>query len=136
MPTTKFMTNRPPSIRILRDDVVDQVVGQAELGDAVAQHAAERVERLEHRHREALRGQQVGVDEPGGAGPDDRHRRVGGRLPRIAHTGEPALGRLRVDQLLPLRQVPLELPDRDRQFLDAHALALQFLRAYPPGDIG
>ena len=60
----------------LADHVVDQRVGQAELGNAVAQHAAEFVEGLEHRDREAFHGQQIGVDQAGRAGADHRDRRL------------------------------------------------------------
>ncbi len=67
LPTMKFFTNRPPSARDLADHVVDQLVRQAEFGDAVAQHAAEVVERLEHGDREAFSRQQIGVDEAGRA---------------------------------------------------------------------
>ena len=69
LPTTKFLTNLPPSSVDLADHVVDQRVGQAELGNAVAQHAAEVVEGLEDGDREAFHRQQVGVDQAGGPEP-------------------------------------------------------------------
>ena len=82
LPTTKFLTNRPPSSRDLADHVVDQRVRQAELGNAVAQHAAEVVERLEDGDRKAFRRQKIGVDQAGGAGADHRNRRLLGPRPR------------------------------------------------------
>ena len=66
----------------LADHVVDQLVRQAELGDAVAQHAAELVEGLEHGDREALGRQQIGVDQTRGTGTDHRNRRLLGLAPR------------------------------------------------------
>jgi hypothetical protein len=49
--------------RDLAHHVVDQVVRQAKLGNAVAQHATEFVERLEDRDRETFRREQVRVDQ-------------------------------------------------------------------------
>ena len=53
----------PAEQRDLLDHVVDQVVRQAELRDAVAQHSAELVERLEHGDRETFHREQVGIDQ-------------------------------------------------------------------------
>ena len=131
------MTNRPPSSLILRDDVVDQRVRQPEFRDAVAQHAAEFVEGLEDRDRKALRRQQIGVDEAGGAGADHRDRRLLRLRPR-ADVALPALGRPRsvLRELLALGQEPFELADLDRPAGErADALALQLLRADAAGDV-
>ena len=138
MPTTKLVTNRPPSSLILRDDVVDQRVRQPELRDAVAQHAAEFVEGLEDRDREALGRQQIGVDEAGGAGADHGDRRLL-RLRPGAHVAlqTARAGRLGLRELLALGQEPFELADLDRPPGErADALALQFLRADAAGDVG
>ncbi len=68
LPTTKFADELAAEQRDLANHVVDERVGKPELGDAVAQHAAEIVEGLEHGDGKALGRQQIGVDEPGGAG--------------------------------------------------------------------
>ena len=76
LPTTKLRDELAAEQPDLADHVVDQRVGQAELGNAVAQHAAELVESLEDRDRIALGRQQIGVDQAGGAGADHRDRRL------------------------------------------------------------
>ena len=122
----------------LLDDVVDQRVRQTELGDAVAQHAAEVVERLEHRDGIALGRQQIGVDQAGGTGTDHRDRRLLGPLPRgnIIRRDEGGVAAFLASEALALRQVPFELADLDRPAGDgADALALQFLRADAAGDV-
>ena len=50
---------------------LDDVLGQAELGDAVDQHAARGVERLEDRDVVALLGELAGGGQAGRAGADD-----------------------------------------------------------------
>ena len=120
----------------LPDDVVDQVVRQPELGDAVAQHPTERVERLEHSDREPLRCEQVRVDQTGRSRADDGDRWLGSDIPRVGDVGVPLSGGIRIDQLLPLRQVPLHLSDLDRHLgVQAHSLALQLLRTHSPGHV-
>ena len=113
LPTTKLRTKRPPSSVILLDHVVDQLVRQAELRDAVAQHAAELVEGLEHRDRESLDREQVGVDQARRARADHRDRRLVRLGPRADAAGE-APRDVGVHQLVALRQEPLELADLDR----------------------
>ncbi len=125
----------PAEAADLRHDVVDQLVRQTELGDAVPQHPAELVERLEHGDREALGGEQVGRDQARRTRAHDRHRRPYSLLPRIVQALEPRGKADRVGELLPLGQEPLELADAHRLLVDAHALALQLLRAHAAGDV-
>ena len=121
----------------LRDHVVDQFVGQAELGNAVTQHATKGVEGFEDSDREALGGQQIGVDEAGGTGADDRDRWLVGLDPGIGQIGELRGDAFGIDQLLALGQIPLELADLDRSLgVGADALTLKLLRADAAGDVG
>ena len=121
----------------LADNIVDEFVGQAEFGDAVAQHAAERVEGFKHRHRIAFDGQQVGVDEARRAGADDGNRRLVGLRPGVGETGKTCGDAFGVHHLFTLWQEPFELADFDRLLVvRANALALQLLRADAAGDVG
>ena len=138
LPTTKFVHEPAAEQLDLADHVVDQLVGQAELGNAVAQHAAEFVERLEHRDREALGRQQIGVDEAGRAGADHRDRRLLGLRPRVDAapssrsadgSGSTSFSRCGRNH----SSWPISI---GRSVMRAHALALQFLRADAAGDVG
>ena len=53
--------------------LLDDGLGQTELGDAVHQHAAGQMQRLKHRDLIALLGQVAGAGQARGAGADDRH---------------------------------------------------------------
>ena len=139
LPTTKFLTNLPPSRSILPTTSSISAVGQTELGNAVAQHAAEVVKGLEHGDGVAFGRQKIGIDQAGGTGTDHRDRRLVGRLPG-ADVVFPAVSVDAVFQFelaLALGQVPFELADLERQADQfAGALALVFLRADAAGDVG
>ena len=107
------------------------VLREPKLGDAVDEHAADLVERLEHGDVVALLHQVAGGSERGGA---------------AAHAGDPlpAGGRARRQTELARLRLPVgdeafEVADRERAELPAHhagALALVLLRADAPGDRG
>ena len=61
----------------LLDAAVDQVLLHLEVGDAVAQQAADAVGLLEHRHRMAGARQLLGAGQAGRAGADDRDALAG-----------------------------------------------------------
>src|SRR5208337_3988694 len=94
------------------------------------------MEGLKDRDRIALRRQQIGVDEAGGAGADHRDRRLLRLRPRTDIALKTLIRRLRAGELLALGQEPFELADLDRPAGEsADALALQLLRADPAGHV-
>ena len=70
-PTSVLHSNLTPSLRSLSISASITVVGQAEIGDAVLQHAARLVERLEHGDVAAGLGHVGGAGHAGGTGADD-----------------------------------------------------------------
>ena len=66
-----------PSASICSDAPVDQVLLHLEVGDAVAQQAADAVVLLEHRHRMAGAGQLLGAGQARRAGADHRDALAG-----------------------------------------------------------
>ena len=107
---------------------LDDGLRQAELRDAVDQHAAGGVERLEDRDVVADPGELAGRGEPGRARADDRDPLAGLRRPGVAEL----LGVV----LRPVGDEALEVPDGDRLArlgAQADLLALGLLRADPPG---
>ena len=106
----------------------DDALGQAELRDAVDQHAAGHVQRLEDRHLVAQLGQVDRAGQPRGAGADHGDLPAGSR------------GRRRGLEVLAQRvvaHVALQPADGDRLALladDAYRLALRFLRADAAAD--
>ncbi len=115
--------------------IVDELVGQPELRNAVAQHAAELVEGLEDSDREALGRHQVGGDQTGRTRTHHRHRRTGALLPGVGASFEAGLEVLGLGALLPLRQEPLQLADAHGVLVHAVGLALQLLGAHPAGHV-
>ena len=113
----------------LLDATVEVALLHLELGDAVAQEAADAVGAFEHddvvaRARELLRGR-----EARGPGADDRDPLA--RLHRGVHRGDPPLVPRAVDDL------DLDLLDRDRVLVDAeHARRLARRRAQATGELG
>ena len=108
--------------------LLDDGLGQTELGDAVDQHAAGQVQGLEHGDLIPLPGQVAGAGQAGGAGADDRHAMaVGGGSGRL-------LGGVGV---VPVGHKPLQAADADGLALDAPdalALALGLLGADAAAD--
>ncbi len=113
----------------LVEAAVEVALLHLELGDAVAQQAAEAVGPLVDDHGVAGPGQLLGGGQAGGAGADDGHRLArahGGR-----HRSHPALG-------------PGPVDDRDLDLLDGHRVGVdpehagRFARgrAQPPGELG
>ena len=98
-------------------------LGQAELGDAVHQHAPRQVQGLEDRHVIALFGQVAGAGQPRRARADHRHlMAVGGRALRLPG----GVG------VVPVGHKPLQAADAHRLVLDAAdalGLALALLGA-------
>src|SRR5699024_10372558 len=115
---------RAQAVNLLLDDVL----GQTELGDAVHQHAAGHMQRLVNRDGVAHLGQVAGDGQTGGACADDRDLvAVRGRL----------FGRGGVVLTVPVGNEPLQPADADGFALDAAdalALALGFLRADTTAD--
>ena len=109
--------------------LVHDLLGQAELRDAIHQHAARLVQRLVNGHVVAELGQFARGRQAARAGADHRHFPAAGR-----RDGE----RLRLRVLAgPIRHVALQVADGHRHALvaaDALDFALGFLRAHPPGD--
>ena len=111
------------------DLALDDLLGQAELGDAVGQHAAASEEGLEHGDVEALTGELAGAGDAGGAGAHDgdlltvlglAHRSAADLIGHVAHHA-------------------LELTDGHGLALaaeDALALTLVLLRAHAATDGG
>ena len=107
------------------DLLFDDGFGQAEFGDAVHEHAAREVQRLEDGHVVPALGEVARAGEPRRAAADD-----GDFVPvRLRLQGQvAAVG------VVPVGNEPLQAADGDRLALDAaHALAfaLRFLRAHP-----
>ena len=105
--------------------MLDDLVGQPELRDAVRQHATGQVQGLVDRHVVTAAGQLAGRRQAAWAGPDDGHALAGsledGRLVLRLPAG-------------PVGDEPLEVTDGDRCTLappDALGLALVLLRADP-----
>src|SRR5699024_5489902 len=101
---------------------------QTELGNAVHQHTAGRMQRLKDRDLVSLAGKVAGAGQAGGTGADNRDLVPVGGHPRgqLLRLGVVAVG-----------HIALEAPDTDRLTLDpphAFALALGFLRADPAAD--
>ncbi len=111
----------------------DDVLGQAELGDAVGEHAARRVQRLEDRDRVAELRELACARQAGRAGADDRAAQSARRR-RLGHAAVLELARE-----VGVAEEALEAPDRDRlALLGEHArrLALLLLRAHAAADRG
>ena len=114
---------------------VDHLVGEAELGDAIAHHAAQLVQGLEDRHLVAGAAAVRGAGQARGAGAHDRHALAGlGR--HFRHLGPAAFAGV-------VGQEALHLADADglEDVLlglahGAVALALAFLRADAAADGG
>ena len=99
-----------------------------ELGDAVAQQAADAVGPLEHHHRVTGAGELLGGGQPGRAGADDGDLLAGQLVGRQRH--DPALVEGVVDDL------DLDLLDGHRVLVDAeHAGRLARRRAQPTGEL-
>ena len=129
LPMTLLVSNRTPRSRRVLHLAVDDLAGQAEARDAVAEHAADHVQRLEHGDVGAVAHQIGGDREPGGAGADHRD------LAEAA--GERRRPGLREPGVVP--HEALEPPDAHRLDLladDALGLALRLLRADAPADRG
>ena len=92
--------------RHLLQAAVDDPLFQLEVGDAVAQQAADAVVLLEDHHLVAGAGKLLGGGQPGGPGADDGHALAGAawRRQRL----DPALGEG------PLGDLVLDVPDDDR----------------------
>ncbi len=108
---------------------LDDVLRQAELRDAVDEHAAGGVEGLEDRDVVAELGELAGRGQAGRPGADDADR--------LAVRGRPACGDLVGVALGPVGDEPLEAADGDGLALlpaQADAFALALLRADPAGD--
>ena len=100
-----------------------------ELGDAVAQQAADPIGALEHHDVVAGTGQLLGGRQTGGPRADHRDPLAG--LGRRGLRHDPALAPCPVDDL------DLDLLDGDRVGVDAeHAGRLARRRAQPPGELG
>ena len=110
--------------------LLDDRLGQTELGDAVHQHAAGQMQGFVHGDLVPLPGQVSGAGQARGAGTDDGHLvTVGGGLRRL-------LGGVGV---VPVGHEPLQAADAHALGLDAaHALgfALRLLGADPSADGG
>ena len=111
------------------DEVVDlflyDQLGQAEFGDAVHEHAARKVQRLEHGDLIPALGEVARAGEP---------RRPAADHGDLVAVGLGFDGEIAAVGVVPVRHEPLQPADGDRLALDAaHALllALRFLRAYP-----
>ena len=89
--------------------LLDDVLGQAELGDAVEQHAAGRVEGLEDRDVVAVLDELARGGQAGGAGADDRDLLAGRRRGVGLRSGPGAPG--------PVGDEALEVADGDRAAL-------------------
>ena len=70
-PTAALVRNSVPSASIWREAPVEVALLHLELGDAVAQQAADAVGALEHDDVVAGPGQLLGGGQPGRAGADD-----------------------------------------------------------------
>jgi hypothetical protein len=103
---------------------------QAELGDAVAQHAARVALALEHGHVVAEQREVVGGGDAGGPGADDGHGLAGGGVEAL---GDAVAGGLQV------AGGALQVADVDRLAVARPAVAADVLagpRADPPQDAG
>ena len=110
---------------------LDDRLGQAELGNAVDEHAAQLVQRLKDAHAMALLDEVAGGGEAGRAAADDGHAFARGR--RDGGQAELAAGALEVGDKA------LQVADgHGRALLAQHAsaFALVLLRADAPGDGG
>ncbi len=108
---------------------LDDVLGQAELGNAVDQHPAGGVEGLEDGDVVAELGELARGGQASRAGTDDGDPLAGRRRIGVAELLEMGLG--------PVRDVALEVANGDRFALlapQADQLALRLLGADPPGD--
>ena len=117
--------HRPHDVDLAADDLL----GQAELGDAVDQHAADLVQGLEDGDLVALLDQVAGRAQAGRSAAHDGHLLAGGR----GDLGQADLARL----ALVVGHEPLEVADAQGLELvaqDAAALALGLLGADPAGD--
>ena len=114
------------------DILVDDLLRQAVLGDAVAQHAAVRVQRLEDRHRVAQLREVAGHREAGRARADDSDLLLAPHLGRGGLAAVPVLA-------LPVGDEALQPADADRVLMgEEHAarLALVLDRADAAADRG
>ena len=110
--------------------LLDNGLGQTELGDAVHQHAAGQMQGLVHGDLVSLPGQVAGTGQAGGAGPDDGH---------LMAVGGGTHGLLGGVGVVPVGHKPLQAADAHALGLDAaHALgfALRLLGADPAADGG
>ncbi len=113
----------------LVEPAIEVALLHLELGDAVAQQAAEAVGPLEHHDVVAGPGELLGGGQAGGTRADHRDPLAGPHLGR--QRGDPALRPGPVDDL------DLDLLDRDRVLVDAeHAGRLARRGAEPPGELG
>ncbi len=131
LPTRKLVHELAAQLPDLPHHVIDQLVGQTELRNAVTQYAAKFMKGLEYGDRITLLGQQIGVDQAGGAGTHHRDRRFVGLGPGIDEIGHLEEG-VRIENLFALGQVPLQLADLDGSLvMGADPLALDLLRDRP-----
>src|SRR5690606_32366482 len=113
----------------LGDATVDVVLLELEVGDAVAQEAADRVVPLVHGDRVAGARELLRGGEAGGPGPDDGDREAGEAL-RHLRRDVPAGERLVDDR-------DLDVLDRHGRLVDAeHAARLARRRAHATGELG
>ena len=112
----------------LGDPPLEVALLHLELGDAVAQQAADAIGPLEHDHGVSGPGELLGGGQPRRARADDRDRLAG--LPARHDRRDPALGPGAVDDL------DLDLLDRDRVLVDAeHARRLARSGAQAAGEL-
>ena len=120
--------NSTPSGRHQREPAVEEPLLDLELGDAVAQQAADAIGTFEDRDLVAGSIQLVGRGEAGRARADDRDSLAG------AHGRRPRLNPAFVERVLDDRQ--LDRLDRDRVVVDAeHARAFARRRAQPAREL-
>ena len=127
----RIANNLHPSPLEPGDLFLDDLLGQPELRNAIDQHTARLVQRLEDRHRVAALGQFARSRQPAGAGTDHRHFLASGRsdLQGLLVAMVPG----------PVADIALEVANRHRQAFvaaDALDLALRFLGANAAGDRG